>query len=368
MEGVFALYRDPSAMTIHEAYERFHIWVLRGERAAPATYATYRSALAAWKQYGSPELQAGEIRQSHLLAWRAAMLDEGYSAYTWQSYWHIVRAILSTCGVEGEIEGLPRTPRIKSLMADPKPRPSVQEFAALYQACDQAYWPHVATLPAPLVWRSWLALALMTGQRRGDILRLRWCDIYSDGIRLEPEKTVRHSKWAYCPNVDGVLTRILEPFDWNGEFVFGKLNWRGDVASEIQRNIADAAGVPRELATFHPIRRLSVDLWTMAHPQAGDLISGRGITVSRVTRRHYLGKDAERSAIEEIMRSAARRFEIPGCLSERKQRTLNWPKEPEMNGERYGDDHGDAGTCQKPRPAAGDDRSEARCDASGAAA
>jgi integrase len=308
-------------LTARYVFETFRIPELRASSAPKDTYYTERYAVQLWERLGFGDKDLRDVRQSDLIAYRAAILDRGGSAVSFDSRWATLRILLRILVVEGHLAQMPPTPRLKKSKPEQRGRPTPGQFCRLLDACAAATWPlrfHWRTtgVSPGTFWRSMYALAYITALRRGDLLRLRWDQITHEGIRYLPQKTRRRLKHVYVPEVRGAIAAAVAPMrGCHPERVFPS-GFRGDLVAEQQRRIAACAGVPGRLATLQAFRRLSLDSWLSADERAPGLISGHGLRSSlpTVTRTSYISPEAEQARVDAILRDAAMRFPLPAAI------------------------------------------------------
>jgi len=107
-------------------------------------------------------------------------------------------------------------------------------------------------------------LALLTGQRQGDLLGLRWTQVTSEGVLFQQGKTGKKLLVAMSPALEEVLARAktLRP-DIPKEFVIRTRHGRQYSSAGFQtlwkliRNRALKAGTLKESFTFHDLRAKS---------------------------------------------------------------------------------------------------------------
>lgn len=303
-------------LTFRRAHEHYHQPILTAIDAAANTFYSYRYTINAWERFGFPNLDVRELRQSHLLQFRANIMSRGQSGASFDAHWARLKAILQSLLTEELIDKIPATPRISKTRTDQRERPTPEEVVRILESCDAAEWPtrcewrRLAVTPATF-WRAIYATAYLSALRRSDLWRLRWEHVGADDIRITPKKTRRYRKEVYCPNVGGLLLKALQPMrGCHASRVFPSGN-RGDMVAEVQRAIAIKARVPAKRATFQAFRCAALDAWCEADERAAELIAGHGLKMAAITRRAYVGKDSQQSRAERILREAAERFPAP---------------------------------------------------------
>lgn len=152
-------------------------------------------------------------------------------------------------------------------------------------------------------------LALWTGQRQGDLLRLRWSDYDGKYIRLKQGKTGR----AVTIPVSKQLKAELEATGRYGPLIMttqrGNRPWTGDGFRASWAKTLGRAKV--EGLTFHDLRGSAVTRLALAGATVAEIASITGHALrdaSAILERHYLGTDMRlaESAIRKLERKEKR--------------------------------------------------------------
>lgn len=173
---------------------------------------------------------------------------------------------------------------------------------------------------APLELQQAMILAIHTGQRYGDLIRLRWSDYDGEVIRLVQSKT----KAKVPVPVSAALKRMLDEMAKQGPFILTRADGRPwhterndkELGKTWRRHMQAAAFYPKpfeELAKeekqaflhFNDLRGTAVTLLTEAGCTIQQVCSITGHTLESATRilRHYL------ASTEAIAKAAILRFE-----------------------------------------------------------
>lgn len=108
-------------------------------------------------------------------------------------------------------------------------------------------------------WGPICRLMLLTGQRYGDICRLKWSEIEENIIRLIPHKTARHNIEVIIP-ITAAIREVLNHIERRGDYLFPlhaevyDQRGRKQVAGLMFREVLDAAGITGEGYTIHSFR------------------------------------------------------------------------------------------------------------------
>jgi integrase len=173
---------------------------------------------------------------------------------------------------------------------------------------------------APVELQQAMILAIHTGQRYGDLIRLRWSDYDGDVIRLVQSKTT-----AKVPvPVTGALKRMLDGMQRRGPFILTREDCRPWHTASNDKELGKAWRRHMEAAGFYPkpfvdltkeekqsflhfndLRGTAVTLLTEAGCTIPQVCSITGHTLESATRilRHYL------ASTEAIAKAAILRFE-----------------------------------------------------------
>ncbi|MCV2877634.1 tyrosine-type recombinase/integrase [Sedimentimonas flavescens] len=175
-------------------------------------------------------------------------------------------------------------------------------------------------IDAPLELQQAMILAIHTGQRYGDLIRLRWSDYDNDVIRLVQSKT----KAKVPVPVSAALKRMLSSMPRQGPFILTRADGRPwhterndkELGKSWRRHMASAGFYPKpfeelskeekqQFLHFNDLRGTAVTLLTEAGCTIQQVCSITGHTLDSATRilRHYL------ASTEAIARSAILRFE-----------------------------------------------------------
>ena len=272
-----------------------HIATDFASEVAARTRQKWRHGLTRWERFGGlPSVEGVTVER--LNAWRLAAAAAGLSARTIED---TISDVLTLCRRVGRVVDRGRSLRQARSV---RPVPTLDAIAKGYEAASTDQWPaagnaHEARLAAvdgATWWRAWLAVAMWTGLRLGDMLRLEWSSVGDERIATTAGKTQTRHVYPMCEQV----SRHLEPLRAVGlDLVFPFPKW-------------SAPRVRRELARLDPtlgpqaLRRCSITQWTLADPEAGRIVHGSGLTV---VHRHYL--DGER-----VLAKAGPAFEWPECF------------------------------------------------------
>jgi integrase len=137
--------------------------------------------------------------------------------------------------------------------------------------------------------RAAIDLAVSMGQRRGDLLTLKWEHVTDAGVYIEQSKGGARVLIEHSPDLDAVLARLkaLKP-DIPRECLIRKRNGRGytedgfsAIWQRLQQKYAKAGG-PR--FTFHDLRSVSAD-GAATPEEARDRLGHASV---ETTKRHYL--------------------------------------------------------------------------------
>jgi integrase len=147
-------------------------------------------------------------------------------------------------------------------------------------------------------------LALGTGQRQGDLLRLRWSDYDGTHIRLRQSKTGQ----AVVVRIAGLLKVRLDAAQRRGPIVLTNTRgrpWTSDGFRASWAKLCQRAGIHG--LTFHDLRGSAVTRLALAGatPQEIAGVTGHSLRdVSTILDRHYLGNRA--NAIRRLERKEKR--------------------------------------------------------------
>jgi integrase len=157
-----------------------------------------------------------------------------------------------------------------------------------------------------------MMLALWTGQREGDLLKLKWSDYDGKYIRLIQSKTIRHGKKGKAKRVtipvSGPLKTYLDASKKRGIYILMNTRdqpWTEDGFRSSWGKGFDNAGINEDL-TFHDLRGSFGDpLGAGRFDSPGDRdFHGHSLKdVENILDKHYLGRDVR------LAESAARKLE-----------------------------------------------------------
>lgn len=157
-----------------------------------------------------------------------------------------------------------------------------------------------------------MMLALWTGQREGDLLKLKWSDYDGQYIRLIQSKTIRHGKRSKAKRVtipvSGPLKNYLDSCKKRGIYIL--MNTRDQPWTEdgFRSSWGKAFGNARinEDLTFHDLRGSAVIRLALAGSTVPEIATFTGHSlkdVESILDKHYLGRDVR------LAESAARKLE-----------------------------------------------------------
>lgn len=145
-----------------------------------------------------------------------------------------------------------------------------------------------------------LMLAIWTGQREGDLIRLRWSDYDGTYIRLTQRKTIRHGKVAKAKRVtipvSPVLKTYLDSMKRVGPLVLTNSRAKPWTEDGFRSSWGDAlidVGINEDL-TFHDLRGSAVVRLALAECTVPEIATFTGHSlkdVEHILDRHYLGRD-----------------------------------------------------------------------------
>jgi integrase len=262
---------------------------------ASATRRKYRHDLARWLRLGG-SIHATDITAASVSDVRAAGLRRGLSPATIEDTLTTIRTILAGSGsVPPEIGR-----RLKRRRSDAR-QPSLTEIGTLYDAATKALWPRQPSLMGwarpgrdghsgyfywrvirPLAaqsqretfWRGLTVLALWSGLRLADLLRLSWDEhVGGDRLVVVASKTGKRHSLPVTP----IVRRNLDALRGLGTpLVLGirdSARNRTMIRHELAR-LCDSAGIP--VIVPKQLRRSSVTAWDIAGPGCGVIVHGCG--------------------------------------------------------------------------------------------
>jgi integrase len=159
-----------------------------------------------------------------------------------------------------------------------------------------------------------LMLALWTGQREGDLLRLKWSDYDGKYIRLMQSKSIRHGKKSRAKRVTIPVSAPLKVYldamkeEKRGLFILMNTRdepWTEDGFRSSWSKAFERAKVNEDL-TFHDLRGSAVIRLALAGSTVPEIATFTGHSlkdVETILDKHYLGRDVR------LAESAARKLE-----------------------------------------------------------
>lgn len=125
-------------------------------------------------------------------------------------------------------------------------------------------------------------LALITGQRREDIAKLKWTDIHDGFVWIQQHKTKNRIKINLSENLKALLIKC----DKENEFVIGEIKGNSERITKEFAKAREKSGLKTN-ATFHEIRSLSGYLYKQAGIEKRDIQMLFGHSSEKMTE-HYL--------------------------------------------------------------------------------
>jgi len=267
---------------------------------AASTARTMRHRVAAWERLaGSCELPTTELIEVA----RESGLARGLSHTTIES---TIKDVCRMAGAVGHTvdRGRPLRQTVRC-----KPVPALEAVGKLYAVAEQCEWPSrlrrddwtwMSLSPADrCIWlRAYLVLAVWTGLRASDLLRLDWTGITRDRIVWQASKTAKRHVFP----VNGIIRYHIESLKaFNRSTVLGiGVHTKHLVRKELSR-LCEMANVPP--LTPQSLRRSAVTTWATVAPEAGRIVHGTGLGVLA----HYYDG-------EQILRAAMDRFPWPNTM------------------------------------------------------
>ncbi|WGS18968.1 MULTISPECIES: tyrosine-type recombinase/integrase [unclassified Bradyrhizobium] len=157
-----------------------------------------------------------------------------------------------------------------------------------------------------------MMLALWTGQREGDLLKLKWSDYDGRYIRLIQSKSIRHGKRSKAKRVtipvSGPLKTYLDASKKRGIFILMNTRdrpWTKDGFRSSWGKAFASARINEDL-TFHDLRGSAVIRLALAGSTVPEIATFTGHSlkdVETILDKHYLGRDVR------LAESAARKLE-----------------------------------------------------------
>lgn len=285
--------RKPDAAVLHSIVAKYQNSI-EFRKLAERTRADYGKQIKLIEaKYGALPLQflADDGIRAEFLEWRdtLAMKSERQADYAWT----VLARVLSWAKGRGLIKVNPCAAGGRIYKADRREAIWTDEHEAAFMA------------KAPKHLRLVLQLALWTGQRQGDLLRLQWEAYDGDVIRLQQGKTgVR-----LAVPVAKELKRMLDSTPRRAKTILTNMDgkpWTPDGFRASWRKACAMVGV--EGVTFHDLRGTAVTrlaLVSCSVPEIATLTGHSTSDVRSVLDTHYLSRDVElaRSAIKKLEES-----------------------------------------------------------------
>jgi integrase len=218
-------------------------------------------------------LSPSSLTRARVRMFHKARRAEGASDSTINRQSRVLRAALEWGRKEGWLKELPH-------IDAPTPAPPRErfltrpEFARLYEAAEQIHL------------RTFLALAVYTGQRAAAILELTWDDIDTENmlVRYQGGNATKR-RTPYVPiSAPLALTLSTAMLDRNGPFV---VHWRGEPITSIKK----AFGAAVRRAGLHDVRihdlRRTAASWVLDNGGSFDMAAALLSDDVRTVRRHY---------------------------------------------------------------------------------
>jgi integrase len=190
-----------------------------------------------------------------------------------------------------------------------------------------------------------LMLAIWTGQREGDLLRLRWKDYDGQYIRLMQRKTVRLGKVGKAKRVtipvSPILKAWLDGMPRHGPTILTNTRgalWTEDGFRSSWHDAVIAAGINEDL-TFHDLRGSAVVRLALSGSTVPMIATFTGHAlkdVEHILDRHYLGRDVRLA--ESAMQLLAGMFSTGVCKVEGTDQARATSKTSQRPAERSGSD------------------------------
>lgn len=161
----------------------------------------------------------------------------------------------------------------------------------------------IAELPDHL--RRVVLLALYTGQRRGDLVRMAWSNYDGQRIRLTQGKT----RTSLAIPVHPVLKAAIDGWDRQAVTILVNARgrpWRADSMSAGLRYALDVLGFPAD-ANIHGVRKLAATNLAEAGCSAHEIASITGHRSLKMVSLYTASADQERMATAAIVRLQARK-------------------------------------------------------------
>lgn len=161
----------------------------------------------------------------------------------------------------------------------------------------------IAELPEHL--RRVILLALYTGQRRGDLVRLAWSNYDGERIRLTQSKT----RTSLVIPVHPVLKTAMDTWDRQATTILVNARgrpWRADSLSAGLRYALDVLGFPED-ANIHGVRKLAATNLAEAGCSAHEIASITGHQSLAMIQLYTKSVDQERMATAAIVRLQTRK-------------------------------------------------------------
>jgi len=229
----------------------------------------------------------------------------------------LLKSILYAAEYDGVIESNPiRGRRVRKLEEDNDRGPVILDMKLtdedLRRLVDSAS-PHIKPI---------LKLAIITGMRKSEILKMKWKDInFKLGTIYIPKENSKSKKERIVP-IDSILFNALDSIEKKGEYVFMN-DWTGERQKDIRKAFMTAckrAGIPtgsKKGLTFHDLRHLAAyRLVKMTDIVAASKILGHSDV--KMTMRYCHPDDKDKQlAIEKAAQNLfpGRQYDVNGKIS-----------------------------------------------------
>lgn len=285
----------------------FETWYLRNRlhESVESTIASYRDVLRLWDQIfkGVP---IDQITDWHLLTFQKAIAirpglkGEKLSPNTVRAKLRHVMTILTGAGPQQKgralsanmIATVPWVPLPRAVYHDPQPA-RIDDVVAVYNLANQARFPKECN--AEVFWQALLSVALSTGLRYVQLMRLKWSMVAWDESQLRlPAEINRKSRRDEVKPLHELAVSNLAKMPQDHEQVFYHAHdWR-TLYRELDR-LEYLAGIPKERAFhFHDIRRLV--LLEVCEINSAAAVALAGHQNILMTSRHYVNsRNAQRA-------------------------------------------------------------------------
>lgn len=224
----------------------------KGKRSASRNEISFKNLSRAFKDVRLAEVNAGLVRK-----YMTGRRGEGKSPATVNRELSFLKSVLYAAEYDGLIASNPiRGRRVKKL-EEANSREKIilgmnLNDDALRRLVDSAA-PHFKPI---------LKLALITGMRRGEILKMRWTDVdFRLGTIRVPQENSKTKRERRVP-IDAVIVEALDSIERKGEYVFVN-GWTGDRRHDVDeafRAACERAEIPsgrKAGLVFHDLRHLA---------------------------------------------------------------------------------------------------------------